>query len=400
MSFKAKVKLLEDTFNGSAEFQMAHEAYWDEIVRPGILKRGSTKTDQPVPAPFMHFLHNTVRNLFLFGYSVYRRLEKGEYVVPSGATLSIRFDCDEEKWVADTDKDADDFSVIVFSPPTEVSPVSYATAALSEIIRLNSMHEQRTKRDAYNSKPTVFATVDHNAMDKDKGVTAIGRGTGVDDTNSNYENYIQMRAQILQTAKEATDTLNREHAGFGSVGAGIERPAQQGHIEYYVADGRRAEQARHLHGPADELHAIIKQRHIALQAAGCPPQVIGETPSSERVSGAERSTGQAIEAFAQRCKEIRMALMPVLRAANYEWGKRMRPDMFERIYSVLNPDAAASIMSQMFFVSKADFDLQAIAEDQETRRGVKRAAAEGEPEERKTNYTKHADVEKRAEPPV
>ena len=95
-----------------------------------------------------------------------------------------------------------------------------------------------------------------------------------------------------------------------------------------------------------------------------------------------------------------MALMPVLRAANYEWGKRMRPDMFERIYSVLSPDAAASIMSQMFFVSKSDFDLQAIAEDQATRRGVKRAAAEGEPEERKTNYTKHADVEKRAEPPV
>lgn len=397
MSFKAKLKLLEDTFNGSAEFQMAHEAYFDEVTRPGILKRGSTKPDQPIAPAFMHFLHNTVRNLFLFGYSVYRRLEKGEYVVPSGAALSIRFDCDEEKWVADTDKDADDFSLIVFSPPTEVSPVSYATAALPEIIRLNGMHEQRARRDAYNSKPTVFATVDHNAMDNDKGVTAISSHTDVD---GDYEKYIQKRAQILQTAKEATDTLNREQAGFGSVGAGIERPAQQGHIEYYVADGRRAEQARHLHGPADELHAIIKQRHIALQAAGCPPQVIGETPSSERVSGAERSTGQAIEAFAQRCKEIRMALMPVLRAANYEWGKRMRPDMFERIYSVLSPDAAASIMSQMFFVSKADFDLKAIAEDQETRRGVKRAAAEGEPEERKTNYTKHADVEKRAEPPV
>ena len=398
MTFKDRLHQIEETFNASSELQIAQEAYWDEIVRPGILKKGSTKTDQIVPPAVMHFLHHTVRNIFLFGYSVYRKLDKGEYVVPSGATLSIRFDCEEEKWVADTEDEESNFCVIVFSPPTESSPVSFATAALPEIFRLNAMHDLRAKRDAYNSRPTVFATIDHNAMDSSKGVFATNKTA--DQEGLDYELLIKKRAEILRSAKEATDTFNRERSGYGSVGAGIEEPTGQDHIEYYVADGRRAEQARHLHGPADELHGIIKQRHIALQAAGCPPQAIGETPSSERVSGAERSTGQTLEAFSQRCKEIRSALTPMLRSANFEWGKRMRPDMFERVYALLSPNAAVEIMSQMFFVSKSDFDIEAVAEDQEQKRGGKRARTGDEKEERKTNYAKHADVQKRAEPPV
>lgn len=56
----------------------------------------------------------------------------------------------------------------------------------------------------------------------------------------------------------------------------------------------------------------------------------------------------------------------------------------------------------MFFVSRDDFDEQAVREDQETRRGGKRPREpESESdEERKTSYTKHADVAARAEPSV
>lgn len=57
---------------------------------------------------------------------------------------------------------------------------------------------------------------------------------------------------------------------------------------------------------------------------GVPPQCIGETPSSERVSGAERSTGQALEGFSERCREIRLALTMALKTAGYEFDKRMR----------------------------------------------------------------------------
>ena len=390
--YTARLKLIEDTYADSAELQIAQEAYWDEVMRPGINKRGSAKTNQPIPAPFLHFLHNVIRNIFLFGYSAYRKLPGGEFVVPSGAQLSIRFDLDLEEWVADAEY-AEEFSVIVFSPPTEKGPVSFAAAALVEIIRLNEMHERRTNRDAYNSRPTVFATIDHNAMDTHKGVLATNKAG--DASTKSYDDLIETRAEILRKSKEATDTLNRERCGQGRVGAGIEKPVCQSHVEYYVADGRRAEQARHLHGPADELHAIIKQRHISLQAAGVPPQVIGETPTSERVSGAERSTGQAIEAFTQRCKEIRDALTPILRENNQVWGSKMRPDNFERVYHLVTPEAAVRIMSQMFMIDKADFDLAAVTEDQQTRRGIKRA---GNGEERKDSYTKHAAVESRAQP--
>lgn len=226
---------------------MAQEAYWDEVVRPGLVKRASTKTEHVVPPPVMHFLHHTAKNLFIYGYSVHRRLAGGEYVVPSGSELSVRFDCETERWVADTDKDAEDFTVVILFPPTERTPVSYATAALDEIIRLNEMHERRAKRDAYNSNPTVFATVDRHAMDTSKGVVAVpaqAARPGVED----YADLIDRRSDILRRSTEATETLNRERRGYGQVGGGIQRPAAQEHTTYYVDDGRRAEQARHLHG--------------------------------------------------------------------------------------------------------------------------------------------------------
>ena len=131
-----------------------------------------------------------------------------------------------------------------------------------------------------------------------------------------------------------------------------------------------------------------------------------ETPSSERVSGAERSTGHALEAFAQRAQQMRNMIRPAVKACGLEFGKRMRPDMFERIYPLMKPESAVDVLSQMFVVTPEDFDVEAVAEDQAARRSCgknkKRPAEESdnEEEERKTNYAKHADVEKRAEPPV
>ena len=277
------------------------------------------------------------------------------------------------------------------TPPLVVSDVQ---AALKRE-RSAAMAEQR---EQYNSTPAIYATVDHNAMSSDRGVIAVGELPNRGDMT--YEELIQHRADVLRKAKDATDTLNRERSGYGRVGAGIQTPAQQVHDEYYVADGRRAEQTRHLHGPADELHSLLKQRHIVLQAAGVPPQAIGETPSSERVSGAEASTGHALHAFSQRALHMRNITAHARKAADVELGKRMRPDMFERVFPLLKPESAVEVLSQMFIVTPEDFDVAAVAEEQAARRGGAggKRKADGETEERKSSYKKQADAESRAEP--
>lgn len=395
-------------YSTCVELQVAQEAYWDEISRPGLRRKGSRRLGTMIPAPALNFLQDTCRNLFLYGYSLYRVLGKsGEFVVPSGAEVSIRFDPDEEKWVPDARRarnvlhppssNDEEYTIIILAPPSEHGPTSFANAAMPEARRLLQMRRLADTREKFNSIPAVYATVDNNAMSTDSGIVAAGQRDNDTDT---YEDLIKQRARYLKQAKEATDTLNTERSGRGRVGAGIE-PAKGGmHIEYYVADGRRAEQVRHLHGPADELHSLLKQRHIVLQAAGCPAQAVGETPSSERVSGAERSTGHALEAFTQRAQQMRNMIMPAVKACGLEFGKRMRPDMFERIYPLMKPEAAVQVLSQMFIVTEEDFDLEAVAEDQAGRRsgGSAKRSAEEPPEERKTNYKRHADVEKRAEP--
>ena len=412
VSYWERLEEIETLYDECAEFQVAQEAYWDEISRPGLRKKGSRKPNNVVPSASFTFLQDTCRNLFLYGYSLYRELEKsGEFIVPSGARVSIRFDKDKEKWVPDAQRstsvlhppapDDSEYTIIILSPPTEDGPVSLASAAVPEARRLLQMRRNADIREARNSEPTVYATIDHNAMDKDHGITVLPPNVSPDG-NNHYENLIKKRAEVLQSAQRATETLNRERSGYGNVGMGIEAPPFSQHTEHYVSDGRRQEQMRHLHGPADELHTMLKQRHIVLQAAGCPAQAVGETPSSERVSGAERSTGHALEAFAQRAQQMRNMIRPAVKACGLEFGKRMRPDMFERIYPLMRPESAVEVLSQMFVVTPDDFDVLAVAEDQAARRagggGKKRAAEESPQEERKTSYTKHADVEKRAEP--
>lgn len=412
MSYWEKLEEIETLFEDCAELQIAQEAYWDEISRPGLRKKGSKKPNNVVPSASFTFLQDTCRNLFLYGYSLYRELEKsGEFIVPSGARVSIRFDKDKETWVPDAQRstsvlhppapDDSEYTIIILSPPTEDGPVSLANAAVPEARRLLQMRRHADMREARNTEPTVYATVDHSAMG-DKGITAIP--ASVPNNGLNYEEIIKKRAEVLKSAQRATETLNRERSGYGNVGMGIEAPRFTQHTEHYVSDGRRQEQMRHLHGPADELHTMLKQRHIVLQAAGCPAQAVGETPSSERVSGAERSTGHALEAFAQRAQQMRNMIRPAVKACGLEFGKRMRPDMFERIYPLMKPESAIDVLSQMFVVTPDDFDVDAVAEDQATRRsgGCAKRPAEEESaqEERKTSYAKHADVEQRAEPAV
>lgn len=57
-------------------------------------------------------------------------------------------------------------------------------------------------------------------------------------------------------------------------------------------------------------------------------------------------------------------------------------------------------MAQMFLVSHEDFDVEAVREQQASQRGQKRAPDKSGDEQRKNNYAKHADVERRAEAPL
>lgn len=238
LSYWEKLRKIEETYDGSAEMKMCAEAYWDEITRPGIKKRSSNRPDQIIPPPIMHFLHATVRNIIMFGYSVFRRLAlSNEYVVPSGAEMSVRFDCETEKWVADAGATIDEalWTVIVVSPPTERGPVSFGEAAMPEIERLMAMRERAAKRDRFNSAPAVYATVDNAAMSKETGVTALPHASMA--ANESYETLIQRRAEILRAAKAASDTMNNERRGFGRVGSGVVPADTPTHLEYYVADG-------------------------------------------------------------------------------------------------------------------------------------------------------------------
>ena len=143
LSYWARLEEIENLYDDCAELQIAQEAYWDEISRPGLRKKGSRKPNNVVPSAAFSFLQDTCRNLFLYGYSVYRQLEKsGEFIVPSGARVSIRFDKDKEKWVADSQRstsvlhppapDDNEYTIIILSPPTEEGPISLAAAAVPE----------------------------------------------------------------------------------------------------------------------------------------------------------------------------------------------------------------------------------------------------------------------------
>ena len=427
--FWDELSRVRDIFEQNSTMAVAFEAIVDEILRPGLYKSDSTEPADPIEYVFVT---DILKNLVLYGYSTFKRVDvKGSaaYQVPDGAEVSVKFNADENRWVADkknkydfaniaeigeTDKhddddDDEDLEVVIISPPTENGPVSFAHRTLPEALRMERFMHHMELRDIHNSRRECFVTVDNNAIStSNTGMPWMHSSmpSGAALATGDYNSLVENRIEMLRALKESTQIRRFESGQGGTVGLGLRSNARAApHIELDITDGHRQDECSHLRGREAELQFLLRLGHRVLQAMGVPPQQIGETPSAERAAGAERSTGAAIEAFASRCKHFRVVIAPALSTAGLRFGNVTRADAFERLFPLVTTDAAIEMMSGLFQVEESLFDRAAVKEMQTLKRSMgNRGDAvknEAEPKKRqKTSYEKQVTIQEKAQPSV
>lgn len=416
---------VKDIFEQNSTMAVAFEAIVDEILRPGLYKADSTDPADPIEYVFVT---DILKNLVLYGYSTYKRVDvKGSaaYQVPDGSEVSVKFDPDENRWKADKknkfdfvksitkggkaddENDEDDLNVVIISPPTENGPVSFAHRTLPEALRMERFMHHMELRDIHNSRRECFVTVDNNAIStSNTGMpwmhSSMPAGSAL--ASGGYNELVENRMEMLRALKESTQIRRFESGQGGTVGLGLRSNARVApHIELDITDGHHQDECTHMRGREAELQFLLRLGHRVLQAMGVPPQQIGETPSAERAAGAERSTGAAIEAFASRCKHFRVVIAPALETAGLRFGNVTRADAFERLFPLVTTDAAIEMMSGLFQVDEGLFNREAVEEMQTLKRSMgSRGDAiknEAEPQKRKkTSYEKQVTIEEKAQP--
>jgi len=418
---------VKDIFEQNSTMAIAFEAIVDEILRPGLYKKDSTEPADPTEYVFVN---DILKNLVVYGYSTFKRVDKNgtvAYQVPDGSEVSVKFDTETNKWTADkknkydflenhnfakesdAEEDEADLDVVIISPPTENGPVSFAHRTMPEALRMERFMHHMEIRDIHNSRRECYVTVDNNA------ISTTGTGmpwlnsslpTGSAIASGDYNSLVENRIEMLRALKESTQIRRFESGQGGTVGLGLRSNGRVApHIELDITDGHRQEECSHLRGREAELQFLMRLGHRVLQSMGVPPQQIGETPSAERAAGAERSTGAAIEAFASRCKHFRVVIAPALEVSNLRFGNVTRADAFERLFPMVTTKAAIEMMSGLFQVEETLFDKDAVEEMQALKRSMgKRGDAvknEAEPQKRqKTSYEKQVTVEEKAQPSV
>lgn len=431
--FWAELERVKDIFEQNTTMHIAFEAIVDEILRPGLYKKESTEPADPIQYVFVN---DILRNLVVFGYSTYKKIEVGKenvmYQVPDGSDVSVKFDSESNKWVADkknsfaditsqgtTGKndflletnagDEEELNVVILTPPTEFGPVSCAHRTIPEALRMERFMHHLELRDKHNSHRETFVTVDNSAVaTSNSGMPWMGSSmpSGSALATGDYTSLVENRIEMLRALKDSTELRRKESGARGTVGMGLRTIMNENqHLELDITDGHRQEECRHMRGREAELQFLMRLGHRVLQSMGVPPQQIGETPSSERAAGAERSTGAAIEAFASRCKHFRAVIAPVLEMAGLRFGNVTRADAFERLFPMVTTDAAIEMMSGLFQVDPELFDHEAVKEMQTLKRsmGSRGDAVKNsdEPQKRKkTSYEKQVTVEEKAQPSV
>ena len=422
-----KVNQIADVFERSATLSIALDAYTDGVLSRGLLdSKGNT-----AGAMYRIFISSVIRNLVIYGYCVWRQISEGEadeeavYQVPNGQYASVRFDRDRLEWVADLYKSGeedvdyeggdDDWNVIVLIPPLESRPDGYGARAYREAEYIETMKDNQQARDTYNSRPSVFTTVDNQAFTtrgRSGGSGWLSSGLDIDPSTGlegstrslDYGDLVAARAQMVRAAKNATV---KDNTRAFRTGAGLplgrfnadddDLDEDQEHAEYAVSDGTKMSVVPHLTGPQQENLLVQRLRQNVFQIMGVPPQAIGESVSAERVGSNQRATSSALTMWEDRKRSVREAL-PVTETKG-AWDDVVDTFAYERLLPILRTEAAVDLVSRTMGVDKSMIDPEKLSAFQEMMIGGNRnngtdRSTSNDPESSKKERRKKTELDR------
>jgi len=302
-----------------------------------------TWTDDPdrdVPHELYTFIETAVDYLMITGFLVWRAHPDIGIEVAHPIDMSVAMNTDGT-WRpvarAGAAFDTDGWNLAIMDQPMVDAKIfsehaiadrrlrSAVARAYHEAVRVSHIETFWLRRDAFNSRPTVWTSVAQSLTNANGSTRPWFRGIGggglsVDrtvDPEVDFNALIHRRAETIAALDEATERDNARvlaaEQPFAGV-ADIER-GRGAHTEHVVTDGKDYKPTAALIAQTDGTFYYNRARQSVLSLLGVPAQAIGESVNSERTAANHRQYEVAMATFDATVTKYRRVISDAIAVA-------------------------------------------------------------------------------------
>lgn len=380
--------------------RQASQALATELLRHPLLwtKRVKRADQQLTPDWAWCALHEAVDSFLIMGYVAWRRIpETNQVIIAPPTTLDVHFV--DGVWVVCGGVDVDgvrteDWTVIMITPPVRdhvgnVLLNSPSVNAAADTQLYDELQRNAQMRDFFNSRPSVFTTVDHQLKNHNgstaqwfqqatAGDAAASRTTSID---TNFQSLVRSRARSIQRLQDETAVARERlstHGGTKLAGQDerIEDSMQHmQHKEHIITDGRETSTTRALLSMTDGFQTMSMAMYNIFFHLRVPPQTLGRNINAERTAINPRLNEMVLQSFFVFSGRLRSQFATMFTecsvdGATLQFHPCLSPYDIDVLEPVIHPEKMVTLYSLAYQLPESYFSESAIAIKQQSGSGT------------------------------
>jgi hypothetical protein len=319
------------------------------------------------------FIQDVVTSLTVMGYVAYKQV-KDQLIIAPVCTLDVEWD--GVNWILTKDTKSD-WNLIMHSPPIQVrsAPPRYsspAAMAFTDTEKYDELIANYLHRDHYNSRPSVFATIDGKLQNQPgqthqwfQGMTSgDAAAMRTVDVDISYQTLIKQRADTIKRLGAET-ALERER-----LNQPIKNDAKRqrfvtkqnmDHLEHVVTDGKTITTTKHLNSLQDGMHLVDKMTFQILWCYQVVPPALGINPNAERTAINPRLIETILNMFTNSVRRVRSIIQLMFDTLSIEnamlaFIPTVSKADLERLGGVLDGARVASLYASAYDIPEEFFN--------------------------------------------
>lgn len=362
---------LYDLARTHAVHQHAMDALFNELTRFPLCWFKDNKWADSVMTPdwALVVVREAILSISVLGYVAWK-IRDGVVHIKIPVELDIEFVNGE--WRCTNPE----YNLTIINPPirnVSCADINSSTSRSEKDTSIfDEMSENIRKRDFFNSRPSVFTTIDRNLKNQNgsskqwfqqntAGVVSAARTRSID---SNFQSLVQNRSASVRQLQQAT-ALAREQLGQKHTLAGSEEPLEEEgnmmHREHVVTDGRETQPSRSLLSQTDGFQALNQTMYSIFFSYGVPPQILGRNINAERTGVNPRLNEMVLQSFFVGTKRLREQLSKLfigvpLSGSVLKFKPTVSPYELKELEKVVKVEFLPTLYSHAYHVPESFFE--------------------------------------------